>query len=68
MTGFNDFGFLAGVALIVLALTLPLAWCGVQDRAQDASIKRACIEARGNWETGWGPSRCQFPVPGPSHE
>jgi hypothetical protein len=49
-----DFFKLAGAALIVLAFTVPMAYCAIQQDAASTSIRRACIEARGEWSNQWG--------------
>lgn len=55
-----EFSRLAGAALIVLAVTGPLAYCTAQEEAGKLSLKRACIEVKGDW-SGWSGGRCEFP-------
>lgn len=43
---------LLGMAMVILALTGPLAYCGIQDEANKAALKRACMEAKAPWN-GW---------------
>lgn len=60
---------LACVALIALAVIGPISACEIRKNKERASLQKACIEARGDWE-GRGelgrcalPGRCAFPKP-----
>jgi hypothetical protein len=51
-----DFQALAGVALIVLALTGPLAYCTAKTGGptDNNSLHLACINAKGEWKKAGG--------------
>lgn len=55
----RNFSESVGFALVVLALIGPLAYCDIQQADSMASVMRACIEAKGQWEA----KRCVFPGP-----
>lgn len=57
-----SFPRLAGIALIVLALTGPVSYCAVQEISRpDAEVE--CIRARGEWKHNgaWSRMTCVFP-------
>jgi hypothetical protein len=57
----NEFLGYIGMGVAVFALVGPLAYCEVKRRDANASIEKACIEARGEWTTGWGHPYCKRP-------
>lgn len=61
----SDFGFLAGVALIIFAVCAPISYCAVQ-RGGSTSVNDlhlACINAKGEWrQNGWlSAATCHYP-------
>lgn len=60
-----SFPKLAGIALIVLALTGPMAYCAVHidaHRPTTVDLKMECIKSRGEWKSdGWSAAHCVFP-------
>jgi hypothetical protein len=48
-----NFGHLAGIALIVLAIVAPLAYCGahIEGPVTGNALHLACIKAKGKWRT-----------------
>lgn len=55
-----EFSKLAGLALIVLAVTGPLSYCVVRDDANKHEQRMACISSKGEWTSGWAGPGCSF--------
>lgn len=52
---------LAGIALIVLAVTAPLTYCTIEQNKEYMVAFKICMEAKGSWWPGnW---RCTLPEP-----
>lgn len=57
--GFPNFFGLAGVALVVFALTGPLAYCEIETTRSVSTLQMACLKDKGTWQgPRWG---CRFP-------
>jgi hypothetical protein len=48
------------VILALAVLTAPLAYCEVESQRLKSAERIACIQAGGEWGTGWGIPRCSF--------
>jgi hypothetical protein len=48
-------------AILALAvLAAPLAYCEMNTQSMKHNERIACIQAGGNWGTGWGAPSCTF--------
>lgn len=57
-----DFPRLLGVALIIAAFVVPFLYAAVESERERFAVRKACIDARGDWKTAWGGS-CTFSKP-----